>query len=158
MLEDIFLDNGCDFVSMQESFDTSTAFGCAIIGILSAFAQLERENIKERTAMGQAARVSEGKFSGSRQPLDYDFASGGNDLIVNSYEAEIVRKIFSSFLSDKSIISIATEMSELYGNNIRRWNNTTVRRISNNTTYIGLFISPLVAKHKLFQHGLKLQN
>ena len=137
MLEDIFLDNDCDFVSMQESFDTSTAFGRAIVGILSAFAQLERENIKERTAMGKSARISKGKFAGSRQPLGYDFAMGGNDLIVNPYEAKIVRKIFTSFLSGKSIISIATEMSNLYGNNIRRWNNTTVRRILNNTTYIG---------------------
>ena len=137
MLEDIFLDNGCDFVSMQESFDTSTAFGRAIVGILSAFAQLERENIKERTAMGKTARVSKGKFAGSRQPLGYDFATGGNDLIVNSYEAEIVRRIFSLFLSGKSIISIATEMSKLYGNNIRHWNNSTIRRILKNTTYIG---------------------
>ena len=44
MLEDIFLANNCDFVSMLESFDTSTAFGRAIVGILAAFAQLEREN------------------------------------------------------------------------------------------------------------------
>lgn len=53
MLEDIFLANNCDFVSMLESFDTSTAFGRAIVGILAAFAQLERENIKERTTTGR---------------------------------------------------------------------------------------------------------
>ncbi|MCQ5187620.1 recombinase family protein, partial [Streptococcus parasanguinis] len=42
MLEDVFLENNCDFVSMLESFDTSTPFGRAIVGILAAFAQLER--------------------------------------------------------------------------------------------------------------------
>ena len=53
MLEDVFLANGCDFISMMESFDTTTAFGRAIVGILAAFSQLERENIKERTTMGR---------------------------------------------------------------------------------------------------------
>ena len=44
----------------MESFDTSTAFGRAIVGILAAFAQLERENIKERTTMGRHARLAKG--------------------------------------------------------------------------------------------------
>lgn len=43
LIEDIFLKNNVDFVSMNESFDTSTPFGRAMIGILSVFAQLERE-------------------------------------------------------------------------------------------------------------------
>ena len=64
MLEDVFLENGCDFISMMESFDTSTSFGRAIVGILAAFAQLERENIKERTMMGSQARLAKGHYNG----------------------------------------------------------------------------------------------
>jgi site-specific DNA recombinase len=45
---------------MQESFDTATPFGRAMIGILSVFAQLEREQIRERTRMGRIARAKEG--------------------------------------------------------------------------------------------------
>ena len=48
LIEDIFLKNGCDFVSISENFDTSTPLGRAMIGILAVFAQLEREQIKER--------------------------------------------------------------------------------------------------------------
>ena len=48
LIEDEFLANGVDFVSMSENFDTSTSFGRAMIGILAVFAQLERENIKEQ--------------------------------------------------------------------------------------------------------------
>lgn len=43
LLEDVFLANNCDFISLMESFDTSTPFGRAIVGMLAAFAQLERE-------------------------------------------------------------------------------------------------------------------
>ena len=52
LIEDIFLPNNVDFISMSESFDTSTPFGRAMIGILSVFAQLEREQIKERLSWG----------------------------------------------------------------------------------------------------------
>ena len=38
LIEDVFLKNNVDFVSMQESFDTTSSFGRAMIGILSVFA------------------------------------------------------------------------------------------------------------------------
>ena len=52
LIEEIFLPNKIDFVSMQESFDTSSPFGKAMIGLLAVFAQLEREQIKERLRWG----------------------------------------------------------------------------------------------------------
>ena len=60
LIEDVFLANNTDFVSMSENFDTSTPFGRAMIGILAVFAQLEREQIKERMQMGKEARAKEG--------------------------------------------------------------------------------------------------
>ena len=48
LIEDVFLPHNTAFISMGESFNTSTAFGRAVVGILSVFAQLERENIYER--------------------------------------------------------------------------------------------------------------
>ena len=65
LIEDVLLSNGCDFVSMNENFDTSTPFGKAMIGILAVFAQLEREQIKERMQMGKDARAKQGLFHGS---------------------------------------------------------------------------------------------
>ncbi|WP_239828203.1 recombinase family protein, partial [Streptococcus pneumoniae] len=43
LIEDVFIKNGIEFLSLQENFDTSTPFGKAMIGLLSVFAQLERE-------------------------------------------------------------------------------------------------------------------
>ena len=64
LIEDVFLKNGVDFASLNESFDTSTPFGRAMIGILSVFAQLEREQIKERTHTGRIGRAKEGYYHG----------------------------------------------------------------------------------------------
>ena len=64
LIEDVFLSNNCDFLSVSESFDTGTAFGRAMIGILSVFAQLERENIRARTMIGKLERIKPGKWMG----------------------------------------------------------------------------------------------
>lgn len=60
LLEEVFNPNDCNFISLNENFDTTTPYGKAMIGILSVFAQLERENIKERTRMGMQERVKSG--------------------------------------------------------------------------------------------------
>ena len=137
MLEDVFLENGCDFVSLLESFDTSTPFGRAIVGLLAVFAQLERENIKERTAMGRQARIRKGYFHGSHSPLGYHFKSGSNDLVVDEYSAGMIREVFQLFLSGGSLNGIATHMIDKYGSNCFEWSNTSVRRILRNPVYVG---------------------
>lgn len=98
LIESVFLPNGVDFVSMSESFDTSTPFGRAVIGILSVFAQLEREQIKERTAMGRIARARDGKRMGSRPPIGYDYDSDAGVLVVNEYEAAQVKLVFDLYV------------------------------------------------------------
>lgn len=64
LIEDVFLNNKVDFVSLSEAFDTFTPFGRASIGILSVFAQLERENIKEWSKLGKKERAKNGLFHG----------------------------------------------------------------------------------------------
>ena len=64
LIEDVFLPHGVDFVSINENIDTGSPYGRAMIGILSAFAQLERENIFLRTRMGMVERVKQGFWPG----------------------------------------------------------------------------------------------
>ena len=56
LIEDVFNPNEVSFVSLNESMDTATPMGRLMLGILSAFAQLERENIRLRTRMGMLER------------------------------------------------------------------------------------------------------
>ncbi len=62
LIENVFLKNNIDFISMNENFDTGTPFGRAMIGILSVFAQLERDQIKERLTMGRIGRAKTGHW------------------------------------------------------------------------------------------------
>lgn len=138
LIEKVFLANNCDFVSMNENFDTSTPFGRAMIGILAVFAQLEREQIKERMTMGKEARAKEGKYLGGRFiSFGYDYVEG--ELIPNDYESMQVRKIFDLAEAGLSPYKIANYMTEQ--GFVRRdgyeWKDNTVRRTLENKTYIG---------------------
>ena len=137
IIEDLFLTNHVDFISMSENFDTSTPFGRAMIGILSVFAQLEREQIKERMAMGREGRAKQGKWhGGGNVPIGYDFI---NDyLIPNEYEAAQVKQIFDLAIRGYSYSDIARSMSGYttkYGPYKVGYN--TISLILQNPIYIG---------------------
>lgn len=138
MIEDLFLKNNVDFVSMTENFDTSTPLGRAMIGILSVFAQLEREQIKERMAMGNVARASSGLWrGGSGAPIGYDYIDGR--LVVNDYEAMQIRLIFDLFLKGHTFHGIAAELRKRgYTNKYGSWKNPPIiSQVLTNSTYIG---------------------
>ena len=98
LIEDVFNPNDVDFISMNESMDTSTPMGKLMLGILSAFAQLERENIRLRTRMGMLERVKNGYWmGGGRVPFGYDYDSQQGILIPNK-DAEKVKQIYELYL------------------------------------------------------------
>lgn len=107
LLEDVFNPNNCNFISLNENFDTTTPYGKAMIGILSVFAQLERENIRERTRMGMYERVKSGLWmGGGRVPFGYDYDSS-KDILVPNEHAEDVRQIYDLYLQGYSTTQLA---------------------------------------------------
>lgn len=107
LIEDVFLPNGVDFISLNESIDTSTPYGRAMIGILSAFAQLERENIYLRTRMGMVERVRQGYWmGGGGVPFGYDYDPAAGILVPNA-DAPRVRQMYELYLKGWSPRRIA---------------------------------------------------
>ena len=107
LLEEMFLPNGVEFVSLNENLETDSPLGKAMIGVLSVFAQLERENIKERTRMGMYQRVKEGYWPGGGLiPFGYDYDANQNILIPNGH-AEQVKQIFDLYLKGYSTSQLA---------------------------------------------------
>lgn len=114
LIEDVFLKNNVNFVSMSESFDTTSSFGRAMIGILSVFAQLERDTITERLTMGRVERAKTGLYHGGGNftPLGYDYID--HMLIVNEFEAMVVKEIYSLYLQKKGVRQIVMELHDKY--------------------------------------------
>jgi len=107
LLEDVFNPNNCDFISLNENFDTTSPYGKAMIGILSVFAQLERENIRERTRMGMHERVKSGLWMGGDGiPFGYDYDKKLGILVPNEH-AEDVREIFDLYIQGYSTTRLA---------------------------------------------------
>src|SRR5699024_6688507 len=114
LIEDVFLPNGVDFISLNESIDTSTPYGRAMIGILSAFAQLERENIYLRTRMGMVERVRQGYWmGGGGVPFGYDYDQTAGILVPNA-DAPRVRQMYDLYLKGWSAQRIADRMGLKY--------------------------------------------
>lgn len=139
LIEKVFLANNTDFVSMSENFDTSTPFGRAMIGILAVFAQLEREQIKERTMIGKEARAKEGKWGGgATEPIGYNYNIAKDLLEVDEYEALQVRELFEIFLTGVPLRSIETKFYEKgYSHKHGVWDSKAMRRVLKNKTYLG---------------------
>lgn len=134
LIEDHFLANGVDFISVCENFDTTTPFGRAMIGMLSVFAQLEKEQITERFTMGRIGRCRAGFFhGGANAPKGYRYAQGM--LLPDPAEAEAVRLCFARFLAGHTLPELSRELSDRYGS---AWNTPEkLRRCLQNSVYCG---------------------
>lgn len=139
LIEKVFLANNTDFVSMSENFDTSTPFGRAMIGILAVFAQLEREQIKERTMVGKEARAKEGKWGGgSTEPIGYNYNVAKDLLEIDEYEAMQIRELFEIFLKGTPLRTIETIFLEKgYSHKHGTWDSKSMRRVLKNKIYRG---------------------
>ena len=137
LIEEVFLKNDVDFVSMSEQLDTKTPLGKAMIGLLSVFAQLEREQIKERMMMGKLQKAKRGYYHGSfESPIGYDYTN--KELTVNDFEAMQIRLLFELFLEGKSPSEVANILNDKgYYHRHGKWSRRSVRHAVENRLYIG---------------------
>lgn len=137
LIEDRFLAHQVDFISVNENFDTSTPFGRAMIGILSVFAQLEKEQITERFTMGRIGRARNGYYHGGAvAPTGYDYKDGL--LVINEYEAMQVRELYERFAKGYSLHSCWQYMSSRYTTKYGAWTSEAlVRNVLKNNVYTG---------------------
>ena len=95
-LVEVFDRNSVTFVSVTQSFNTTTSMGRLTLNILLSFAQFEREVIGERIRDKFAASRKKGMWMGGFVPLGYDVKD--RKLVVNEAEAATVRMIFERFV------------------------------------------------------------
>ncbi len=104
-LVEIFERNDVTFVSVTQSFNTTTSMGRLTLNILLSFAQFEREVIGERIRDKFAASRKKGMWMGGYVPLGYDVRD--RKLVINEEEAKTVRMIFERFVAIGSATKLA---------------------------------------------------
>jgi site-specific DNA recombinase len=101
--------NGVAFRSVTEPFDTTHAAGRAFLQMLGVFAELERENIRERAKLGIRKRVESGLLHGRPAPIGYRNTARGVWEIVPE-EAAVVRWIVDQYLAGRGALRVAQQL------------------------------------------------
>ncbi len=136
-LVEVFDRNGVTFVSVTQSFNTTTSMGRLTLNILLSFAQFEREVTAERIRDKVAASRRKGMWMGGVPP--YGYRVGNRKLVVDEEAATHVRWIYDRFLEIGSCTELAREVGT---RNLRtprgnRIDKKYIYRMLSNRAYIG---------------------
>jgi DNA invertase Pin-like site-specific DNA recombinase len=107
-LVEVFDKHGVTFISITQSFNTTTSMGRLTLNILLSFAQFEREVTGERIRDKFAASRAKGMWMGGFVPMGYDVID--RKLVVNEAEAAIVRHMFQRFVELGSATLLTREL------------------------------------------------
>ena len=136
-LVEVFDRNNGTFVSVTQSFNTTTSMGRLTLNILLSFAQFEREVIGERIRDKFAASRKRGMWMGGFVPMGYDVKD--RKLVINEPEAKTVRMIFERFvaLGSASILARALQAERVLKKRGKRIDKGFVYKLINNRVYLG---------------------
>jgi Site-specific recombinases, DNA invertase Pin homologs len=132
------------FVSSTESLDTTNALGRFVVDMIQRIAQLESEQIGERTYMGMREKAEsmvnskdESRTLGFNPPFGYSLSNG--ILLTDEEELIVVRDIFRSYMEGQTMDRIAYDLN-MSGTLTRKknpWNVYNLRNILHNPVYAG---------------------
>ncbi len=131
-------------VSVNESFDTSTTQGKAMVNILMTFAEMERETIQQRIKDNYYARGEKGLYLGGYAPFGYNkvetsaYGKKTYTFEENKEESIVLNQIYTDYLSGKSLGELARQLNDK-GVPTRRqapWNANCISRMLKNPVYV----------------------
>ncbi len=136
-LVEVFDRNNVTFVSVTQSFNTTTSMGRLTLNILLSFAQFEREVIGERIRDKFAASRKRGMWMGGFVPMGYDVKD--RKLVVNEAEAATVRMIFDRFaaLGSASILARALQAEDVRNKRGKRIDKGFIYKLFGSRVYLG---------------------
>ena len=93
-------DFGVNLICVEDGIDSSKDSGKLTITVLSAVAEIERENILVQTMEGRKQKAREGKWNGGIAPFGYSIDSKEDTLVIEPEEAEIVKIIYRKYVTE----------------------------------------------------------
>lgn len=93
----VMQDFGVNLICVEDGIDSSKDAGKLMISVLSAVAEIERENIRVQTMEGRIQKAREGKWNGGFAPYGYRLING--KLEINEEEAVAIRTIYDQYVN-----------------------------------------------------------
>lgn len=139
----IMQDFGVNLICVEDGIDSSKDAGKLMISVLSAVAEIERENIRVQTMEGRIQKAREGKWNGGFAPYGYTLEKGA--LYINEEEAQAIRIIFDKYVNtDMGATGLARYLANQGIGKVQRQNGSNplfdaalIRRILKNPVYCG---------------------
>ena len=139
----VMQDFGVNLICVEDGIDSSKDAGKLMISVLSAVAEIERENIRVQTMEGRIQKAREGKWNGGFAPYGYKLENGM--LLISEEEAVAIRTIFDQYVHTNTGATGVAKYLEQHGiHKIQRQNGknplfdaSLIRRILKNPVYCG---------------------
>ena len=139
----VMQDFGVNLICVEDGIDSSKDAGKLMISILSAVAEIERENIRVQTMEGRIQKAREGRWNGGFAPYGYRLVDGV--LQINEDEAPAIRTIFEQYVNTDTGANGLSKYLENHGfQKLTRQNGTSplfsatlIRAILKNPVYCG---------------------
>lgn len=139
----VMQDFGVNLICVEDGIDSSKDAGKLMISVLSAVAEIERENIRVQTMEGRIQKAREGKWNGGFAPYGYKLSDG--KLEINEEEAQAIRVIFDQYVNTPVGANGVSKHLETHGiHKIARQNGknplfhaSLIRKILTNPVYCG---------------------
>jgi site-specific DNA recombinase len=136
-------DFGVNLICVEDGIDSSKDAGKLMISVLSAVAEIERENIRTQTMAGREQKAREGKWNGGFAPYGYKLENG--ELLIAEDEVEVVRVIYDRYIhTNDGIQGVAKYMnSRGYTKKLRQngtipgFSTSFVKAVLDNPVYMG---------------------
>ena len=139
----VMQDFGVNLICVEDGIDSSKDVGKLMISVLSAVAEIERENIRVQTMEGRIQKAREGRWNGGFAPYGYRLVDGV--LQINGDEAPAIRTIFEQYVNTDAGANGLSKYLETHGfQKLARQNGTSplfsatlIRAILKNPVYCG---------------------
>ena len=136
-------DFGVNLICVEDGIDSSKDAGKLMISVLSAVAEIERENIRTQTMAGREQKAREGKWNGGFAPYGYKLESG--NLVIAEDEVEVIRVIYDRYIhTNEGVAGIAKYLNRngfvkklRQNNTIPGFSRNFVQDVLDNPVYMG---------------------
>ena len=170
----VMQDFGVNLICVEDGIDSSKDAGKLMISVLSAVAEIERENIRVQTMEGRIQKAREGKWNGGFAPYGYrKDPADRHRFLIDEAAAETVRNIYTLYLEGVSVQKIAERLNRQQilppteykrkiqklsyvnrqgKNQVQKWNTPTIYNILKNQVYTGAMV-----QHKTEKISYKIE-